>query len=56
MDVFYAMECLALDRIIQREDGLIHFIHPDTFKSFEHGDMEEDVEDGGSRTYRRFLG
>ena len=56
MDVFYAMECLALDRIIEREDGLIHFIHPDTFKSFEHGDMELDVEDGGSKTYRRFLG
>tara|TARA_X000000368_G_scaffold123806_1_gene97081 strand:- start:344 stop:1273 length:930 start_codon:yes stop_codon:yes gene_type:complete len=56
MDIFYAMECLALDRILERDDGLIHFTHPDTFLSFEHGDMEADVDDGGSRTYRRFLG
>jgi len=56
MDIFYSMLCLSLDRVIEREDGLIHFIDPDTFLSFEHGDMEADVDEGGSRTYRRFLG
>lgn len=52
MDVFYAMLCLATDRVMEREDGMISFI-PDeeTFTSLEHYDMVKHCE-----TYRRFLG